>query len=114
MSAIANAKKHFKDKLAGGLLKTSVPEWETDVYFKPSYSMAVEQKIIALQQQNKTVEALVETLMLKALDPEGQPMFKKHDKNALMYEVDPNVIIRVCSEINASSEDYDLEDVEKN
>lgn len=114
MSAISNAKKHFKSKLAGGLQKITVPEWETDVYFKPSYSFAVEQKIIALQQQGKTVEALVETLLTKALDPDGKPMFNKGDKNALMYEVDPNVIIRVCTEINNPMEEYDVETLEKN
>lgn len=114
MSIVTNAKKHFKEKLSGGLQKVVVPEWETDVYFKSSYSFAVESKIIALQQQGKTVEALVETLMLKALDPDGKPLFNKGDKNALMFEIDPNVIIRVCTEINAPSDEMDLETVEKN
>lgn len=112
MSVLNNAKEHFKERLAGGLQKVTVPEWKSDVYFKPSYSFAVEQEIIRLQSEGKTVEALVETLIRKALDPEGKPMFNKFDKNTLMNEVDPNVIIRVCAEINTPVET--LEQISKN
>ena len=107
-----NAKGHFKDRLAGGLHKVTVPEWKTDIYFKPAYPFAVEQKIIQLQSEGKTVEALVETLISKALDPEGKPVFNKFDKNGLMHDVDPNVIIRVCAEINTPVDA--LEDIGKN
>ena len=112
MSVLNNAKEHFKERLAGGLQKVTVPEWKSDVYFRPSYPFAVEQDIIRLQSEGKTVEALVETLIKKALDPEGRPMFSKFDKVSLMNEVDPNVIIRVCAEINTPVET--LEQIAKN
>lgn len=112
MSVIDNAKGHFKERLAGGLNKVTVPEWKSDVYFKPAYPFAVEQTIIRLQSEGKTVEALVETLIQKALDPEGKPLFTKFDKNSLMHDVDPNVIIRVCAEINSPTEQ--LENIGKN
>lgn len=112
MSVIQNASEHFKNKLAGGLQKVNVPEWKADVYFKPAYPFAVEQKIIQLQSAGQTVEALVETLISKALDPEGKPMFTRFDKPSLMNEVDPNVIIRVCAEINSPVET--LEEIGKN
>jgi len=112
MSVMENAKGHFKERLAGGLLKVTVPEWKSDVYFKPAYPFAVEQNIIRLQSEGKTVEALVETLISKALDPEGKPLFTKFDKTGLMHDVDPNVIIRVCAEINSPTEK--LEDIGKN
>ena len=107
-----NAKGHFKERLAGGLKKVTVPEWKSDVYFKPAYSFAVEQNIIRLQTEGKTVEALVETLIHKALDPDGKPLFNRFDKPSLMNEVDPNVIIRVCAEINNPIDT--LEDLGKN
>jgi len=112
MSVLDNAKGHYKERLAGGLQKVSVPEWKSDIYFKASYPFAVEQSIISLQSQGKTVEALVETLIKKALDPDGKPMFNKFDKVTLMNEVDPNVIIRVCAEINTPVET--LEEISKN
>ena len=112
MSVLNNATEHFKSKLSGGLQKVTVPEWKTDIYFKATYPFAVEQKIIQLQSEGKTVEALVETLIQKALDPEGKPIFGKFDKTPLMNEVDPNVIIRVCSEINMPVDT--LEEISKN
>tara|TARA_A100001201_G_C4070759_1_gene195728 strand:- start:576 stop:917 length:342 start_codon:yes stop_codon:yes gene_type:complete len=107
-----NITGHFKEKLSGGLQKITIPEWKTDIYHKGTYPFAVESKILQLQQQGKTVEALVESLIQKALDPEGKPMFTKFDKNALMNEADPSVLLRVCAELNNATSDY--EDISKN
>ncbi|WKW35133.1 tail assembly chaperone [Phage DSL-LC06] len=112
MTILANAQEHFKSKLSGGLQKITVPEWKTDIYFKTAYPFSVEQKIIALQQEGKTVEALVETIILKALDPDGKPLFNKFDKAALMNDVDPNVIISVCGQINNPVDSVEV--IEKN
>ena len=112
MSIMANITGHYKEKLSGGLQKITIPEWKTDIYYKSTYPFSVESKIIQLQQDGKTVEALVESLILKALDPEGKPMFTKFDKNALMNEADPNVLLRVCSELNNAVLEY--EEVAKN
>lgn len=112
MSVLDNAKGHFKEKLAGGLQKVTVEEWKTDVFFKAAYPFAVEQEIIRLQSEGKTVEALVQTLISKALDPDGKPLFSKFDKVNLMNEVDPNVIIKVCAALNTPVDS--LEDIGKN
>jgi len=112
MTVMNNITGHFKERLAGGLKKISVPEWKSDVYYKGAYPFSVESKIIALQQQNKTVEALVESLILKALDPDGKPIFSRMDKSTLMNEADPSVLLRVCSELNNATTDY--EEVAKN
>ena len=109
---MSNIKGHFAEKLAGGLQKISVPEWKTDIYYKAAYPFATETKIIALQQQGKTVEALVESLITKALDPEGKPMFHNADKVTLMNEADPTVLLRVCGELNNAVAEY--ENVAKN
>lgn len=111
-NVLTQAKEHFKGKLSGELKKMTVPEWKTDIYYKSSYSFAAESKIIELQQQGKTVDALVESVLTKALDPEGKPMFNKFDRNTLMHEVDPNVLIRIATELNSATTDY--EDVGKN
>lgn len=112
MSILENAKGHFKERLAGGLKKITVPEWKTDIYYKTAYPFAVESRIIQLQQEGKTVEALVETIIAIALDPEGKPMFNKFDKFTFMNEVDPNVILRVCGALNAAPES--VEAISKN
>ena len=112
MSVLANAQEHFKNKLSVGLQKITIPEWKTDIYFKSAYPFSVEQKIISLQQEGKSVEALVETIIQKALDPDGKPLFSKFDKATLMNDVDPNVIISVCAQINNPVESVEV--IEKN
>ena len=114
MSVIENAKEHFKSKLDGSLQKISIQEWKTDVYFKPAYSFAVESKILELQQKGKVVEALVESIIQKALTPDGKRMFQSGDKWSLMNEVDPSVITKIASAINSATLELDSGAIEKN
>ena len=113
MSVLDNAKKHFSDRVSGNLKKITVEEWKTDIFYKPVNNFAVESWIIELSQKNRLTEALIETLILKALDAEGKPMFNRLDKIAMMNEVDPAVITRVVGQINAT-DIIDFETVEKN
>lgn len=95
------AKAHFKEILAGGLKgPIKVPEWNAEIYYKPATSFQQESKIVELTSQGKTVEALVEALIMRSLDAEGNALFSKADKPELMRFVDPAVIMRVMSEMN--------------
>ena len=109
MSVLNNATKHFKEQLTSGLKSIEVPEWETTIYFKPATPFAVEQKIIALHAKGELVEALVETLLAKALDEDGKRVFKPADKPVLMNEVDPNIIIRIATVMNGGREEAQAE-----
>jgi hypothetical protein len=106
-NVMAKATQHFKSQLNGDLEKIIVPEWETDVYYRKVSSFATESKIIELQQAGKTVEALVESLIAKALTPDGKPMFSRMDKTDLMTSVDPKVILKVCTELNSAHSEYE-------
>ena len=99
-SVLDNAKEHFKESLANGLEKIAVPEWNTTVYFKPSVNFATQQRVIKLHQEGKLAEALVETLIARALDKDGKRMFGINDATELMHQVDPDVIVKVCTYIN--------------
>ena len=100
MSVIDNAKKHFKETLAQDMKSVEVPEWETTLYFKAATSFAQEQKVVQLHNDGKLVEALVESLINRACDAEGQRVFKHADKMILMNEVDPKVILKVVNAMN--------------
>lgn len=100
MSVLQNAQQHYKQQLAGGLQTVEVPEWDATVYFKPAATFAQQSKIIELTQKGELVEAMVETLMQRALDADGNKMFKFADRVILMNQVDPEVIIRVVTAIN--------------
>ena len=60
-------------------------------------------------------EALVESILQKALNPEGKPLFSKFDKQTLMHDVDPAVLIKIASAINKATTEYrSVDEVAKN
>ena len=105
------AKAHFKDILAQGLKgPIKVPEWEAEIWYKPATTFQQESKIVELTSQGKTVEALVESLIMRALDAEGKPLFTRADKPELMRAVDPSIIMRVMADMNDNETAKDIED----
>lgn len=100
MSVINNATAHFKTVLSQDMKKVEVPEWETTLYFKPATTFAQEQAVIKLHTEGRQVEALVESLIIRACDADGRRVFKMADKVSLMNEVDPQVILRIVNQMN--------------
>lgn len=113
MSVIENAVKHFRSKLDGSLNRFYVEEWATDVYYTGTSTLREESQILKLQQEGKTVEALVQSLINKARMADGTLMFKPADKMTLLNEVDPKVIIKIAAVLNGVDADT-VEDIEKN
>ena len=112
---LEKATAHFRNQISGEMRKIDVPEWEAKVFFKSAVSLKEEGKILELSQQGKTVEALVESLIVRARNEDGTKMFNFADKAALLNEVDPKVLIRVVSEMNSvSAEELEVESVAKN
>ena len=108
-----NATKHFRSKLDGTLEKIEVPEWDTVVYFYPTTPLKEESQILRLQQEGKSVDALVMSLIIKARNADGSKMFAPADKVTMMNEVDPKIILRVAAAINGVDTES-LDEVEKN
>jgi len=106
--AIDRATAHFKEMLSSDLKgPIKVPEWDLEVYWHPTSTLAEESVIIDLQQQNKSTEALVMTLIMKAKDAEGKNIFEVADKLRLMRAVDPAVMLRIITSMNVTPEDPD-------
>ena len=112
-SAIDIATGHFKQKLSGDLLKWHCEEWGIDIYYKATASLAVENRIMAFQQQGKTAEALVESVISKAFDKDGKLLFKSTDRASFLHEVDPNVIIKIATKLNNANNEP-VEEIVKN
>jgi hypothetical protein len=114
-TALAKATEHFRNKLNGTMQVVEVPEWDNlKIYYKDTNTLKEQAKLIELAQQNKVVEALVETLIVKARNEDGTKMFSALDKNTFLNEVDPNVVIRVVGEINEVTAAPGIGDAEKN
>jgi hypothetical protein len=109
MSDILNrAKAQYRDKLNRSVRVVEVSEWGTEdkplkIFVKPA-NLAVRDKIYKFAA-NGSLEALVEAIILRAMDEDGSPLFDQSQKREFMTSVDPDIIARVAASI---SEDLDL------
>jgi hypothetical protein len=97
---LEKATAHFRNQISGEMKHIVVPEWDCKVFFKSTNNLREEGKILELSQQGKTVEALVESLIVRARNEDGTKMFAPADKPVLLNEVDPKVLIRIVGELN--------------
>jgi hypothetical protein len=97
MGILDNAKAHF-DKLETRSIE--VPEWDAVIYSTP-FTMG-QKKSLWKFAKDDDFEFMVRTLILKALDKEGNKMFDISNKVELMNSVSPDVITRVVGEISVS------------
>jgi len=105
MSVLEKAKTHYKDTLSGQMKTIYVEEWDETIYFKPSANFQQQSRIMELHSKGKLSEAVVETLIVRALDKDGKRMFQHGQKDELMREVDPEIIVRIVSIINGAEHD---------
>lgn len=112
INAIEKAKGHYQSQIKE-MRSFEVPEWDLTIYHRTITSLALEAEVVELARQNKTVEAMVVTIINKARNEDGSLMFNKHDKQTLMREVDPAVVLRIAEKINGGALPS-LEELEKN
>ena len=115
-NVLERATAHFREQRSAEMSHVYVPEWNSKIYFKKTINLREQSRLIELSTTGKTVEALVESLIVKARNEDGSKMFTMADKPTLMNETDPNVVIRVVGEINDGNSTAALvqEQVEKN
>lgn len=104
MSVLQQAKAKYKAQLGNDLLSVELPDYELTVYFRPVTNLMQQQKVIELHQQGKIVEALVETVITRALDADGKKMFSSADRDELLREVNPDFVIQIATAINNNGE----------
>lgn len=111
---IEKATAHFRNQISGEMRVIDVPEWETKIYYKTATNLREEGKILELSQQGKTIEALVESLIIRSRNEDGTKMFTSADKMIFMNEVDPKILIRIVGEMNSVNLELGEDLVEKN
>ena len=108
---LAKAKTHWRDKLVAPMESVVVPEWDTTIFFKPT--TLAQRNTIFRYVNDGSLESLVQTLIIRALDEDGKRLFSNADKKDLMDKVDPDVIVNVVSAMNDEPETT-VEDARKN
>ena len=66
-----------------------------------------------LQAAGKTIEAVVESIIVKARDKNGKRLFHDADRIKLMHEADPLVVVKVGTAINNAKLSADQETIAK-
>jgi hypothetical protein len=109
------ATAHFRNQIGGEMKSVDVPEWETKVFYKTTTSLREEGRVLEFSQQGKSVEALVESLIIRARNEDGTKMFAPADRATLLNEVDPKVLIRLVGQMNDIDVDLSkVDEIEKN
>ena len=99
MSVIDRVKEHFESQ---GVKKIEVAEWGEEgqplvIYCSP-FTLA-EKRNLFKGARNDDLGVLVDAVMLKARDKDGNKIFKLDDKTSLLNKADPEIISRVATEM---------------
>ena len=110
MSVIDRVKDHFEAK---GVKTIEVAEWGEEgkplvIYCKP-FTLAEKRNLFKGAKQDD-LGVLVDAIVLKARDGEGNKIFKLDDKKILLNNADTDIIARVATEMLNS---MDIEEAEK-
>ena len=101
MNVIDRVKEHFEQQ---GVKKIEVAEWGEEgkpltIYTSP-FTLG-EKRNLFKGAKNDDLGVLVDAIVLKAKDGEGNKIFKLDDKQTLLNNADANVIARVATEMLA-------------
>ena len=101
MSVIDIAKSHFENI---GIQSMEVPEWTDEdgkavVIFWNPITLSEKNKLLRKSDTLNDVAILADIMIMKALDKDGNKVFKLEDKIALMHKVDSDVLSRVATEM---------------
>ena len=99
MNVIDRVKEHFEQQ---GVKKIEVAEWGEEgkpliIYTSP-FTLG-EKRNLFKGAKNDDLGVLVDAIVLKAKDGEGNKIFKLDDKQTLLNNADANVIARVATEM---------------
>jgi len=109
---IKAATGHFTERMSK-INSMVIPEWGgVEIFYRPSMNFKNQGIILKLHGDGLPAEAIVMTLILKAMNKDESNMFTKADRFDLLRHVDPEVVSRIVSEM--SDDDLTVEDATKN
>lgn len=117
-SILDRATKHYHGLLDDGLRSIEVPEWEdekgnpTVIFYRPTINLMQQQKIYKLWEAKEADRAVAQTLIVRALNADGTPMFTQSSMTILLREVDSKTLHRIVGDMGG--DDLSVDDAEKN
>jgi len=108
---LVNIEKHWRTQLDKQMGEVVVPEWDVTIFFKPM-NLSQQNRIFKYANEG-SLESLVETLLIRALDADGKKLFSNSNKKFFMEKASPSLIADVVSAMN-DAPDTTIEDARKN
>tara|TARA_R110000782_G_C14696274_1_gene401638 strand:+ start:522 stop:860 length:339 start_codon:yes stop_codon:yes gene_type:complete len=99
LSIIDAAKAHYDGVLSADPKPLTIAEWGGTFYVRPQVSVKKKMEIQQKMTSEKMDEGLALSLIYYLVDGEGSPCFNKADLFEMVRSIDPDVLIRVASEI---------------
>lgn len=107
MSEIINkAKSHFQSRVTSELGAVHVPEWECNIYFYKAETLATQKRIAKKinDRGGSGEDAMVQALIERARNKDGEKIFRQVHFTELMNEVDKEVIEKILNSMAEQSE----------
>jgi len=108
MRAIEKVTAHFQDLETAKII---VPEWDDLEIFVSPITLMQRRKLKQKSDKTDDVGAAIETIILLAMDSNGDPLFTVEDKPDMMRSAAADIVGRVANEILTA---HDNADAEKN
>lgn len=106
MSAVDKFADHYVKKVKSDVREIRVDELDLSVFVYP-LNLAQQERLVELWNEGKSYEAMLETIILRARDEKGVPMFDPKDKDKLRKQADPELLVWLAKEINSDTADED-------
>lgn len=119
MGFMQAATAHYQQKSQAPLKSFEVPEYGLTIYYRPA-GLTVGQRGILTDlstDENGNTDSgaiMFETLRMRMLDEQGQPLLKKADKPVFLHEVAADVAANILIQIRQGSGDLSEDDAAKN
>lgn len=108
ISVLEQAKSHYKQVKKNEIRSLQVPEWKTELFFKPA-SQLQNDKFLIHVKEGEMAKAQAWLIISRSLDADGRRVFTDSSFKQLYQEADSRVIRRVADFI---LEGDNLEDIE--
>jgi len=113
------AVSHFRAKLAQPKVVVTVDAWKDEegnpakLAFRHT-TLEMDAKILKATEDGGSAAGIVETLILRAVDPEtGAKAFQVTEKNELLKRTDPDVLYQLMTDLRKAEGELSLEQAEQ-
>lgn len=108
--------EYSRQERDANLLNVECKKLGMTIYFKPLAALSIEKfDLVLLGESKNNIEGLINILIARALDKNGNPLFKPMDRLQMKKELSPLLLAEIVQSIGSvEPEAGTVEEIEKN